>query len=412
MNIKADLNQNNRTPRTQTSEANSKEKLTIERLLNSDSRPVRQAATKATPQINFMQVRPRLKQGTIVLTREHSTYVGRMDQGIEIFSDTRTALSSMVGDSTCQEIATKRGLDLAELCELVLVLAQAHLIDTEISKIAVHSRFHSNNSNRVSHTSDDTHDGAYQQLQAKLSPELAFTTWLPKVVDGGVGIMGARRNIRVEIYGDSRIAILLYGILLASGVSLARIVVKDPRNIRETDVTANFLRPTDIGFSMQDRLQECVRELSLFPTSTSISAEIVERTFVISVGPPQAILVQEWMSRGIPHLAIDNPDGASISLGPIVVPGYSPCLRCIAMSKEENSGSWKDISWQRLNSPSQDVPVAVAHHVAGLAALEILHFIDEGESELIGVSERINYHNPREGERRLFTRHPACGCNW
>ena len=367
---------------------------------------------KATPQIDFERARPRLKQGTIVLNREDSTYVGRMDRGVEIFSDTRIALSSMLGSSTCQEIATLHELDISEFCDLVLVLAQAHLLDTETSKIAVHSRFHSSNRNRVSHTSDDTQDGAYQQLQAKISPELSFTTWLPQVRDGGVEAMGARRNIRVEIYGDSRIAILLYGILLASGVSLARIIVKDPRNIKETDLAANFLLTTDIGFSIQDRLQECIIELSLFPNSAANKSEVEEKTIAISVGPPQALLVQEWMSKGVPHLAIDNPDGASISLGPLVVPGRSPCLRCIAMSKEENNESWKEISWQRLNTVSSEVPVSVAHHVAGLAALEILRFMDDGESELIGISDRIDYHNPRGGERRLFTRHPACGCNW
>jgi hypothetical protein len=82
------------------------------------------------------------------------------------------------------------------------------------------------------------------------------------------------------------------------------------------------------------------------------------------------------------------------------------------MSKEEIHGRWKEIAWHRIGVLPDEVPVSVAHHISGLAALEILRFVDEGKSELIGASVRMDYRDPRGSERRLFTRHPACGCNW
>lgn len=359
--------------------------------------------------------RPRLKQGVFLISRVESTYVGRMDSGVEIFAAVRVAVVSMEGTLTCDEIADLHNLELATLYELISVLDGAHLLDTYTSKIAVHSRFHSSHVNRASHSSDDTNDGAYQQLQAKLSPELAFTTWLPQVRDGGVGTVGARRNATVDIYGDSRIAILVFGILLASGVSSTRIVIKEARTIMETDLAANFLGTTDIGLSIQGRLAECIRDLSLFPApanSPMRGTREGSKSVAISVGPVQAERVQEWLSRGTPHLFIENPDGASITIGPFVIPGESPCLRCISMSKDENNEAWKEVSWHLATSAPNEVPVSVAHYVAGLAALEILRFIDSGKSSLVGASDRIDYHNPCGSERSIFTRHPGCGCNW
>ncbi|MEI9906526.1 MAG: hypothetical protein WDO06_00215 [Actinomycetota bacterium] len=67
---------------------------------------------------------------------------------------------------------------------------------------------------------------------------------------------------------------------------------------------------------------------------------------------------------------------------------------------------------KKLSSSTGEVPVAVAHHVAGLVALEILRFIDEKQSELIGATKRIDYRNPLSGEQKLIARHPACGCDW
>ena len=335
-----------------------------------------------------------------------------MDAGIEVFSQARVALASLEGVLTCAEIADLHELASSQVYELISVLEDAHLLDTLTSKIAVHARFHSANAHRASHSSDDTNDGAYQQLQAKLSPELSFTTWLPRVRDGGVRAMGERRNTIVEIHGDSRIAVLIFGILLASGVSSARVISKESRTITDTDLAANFLRTTDIGLPIQDRLKECVRDLSLFPSAPAGTAQLENRTIAVCVGPVPAERVQEWLSRGIAHLFVDNHDGASITVGPFVIPGQSPCLRCLALKKDECNEAWKDVSWHLATATPSEVPVAVAHHVAGLAALEILRFIDEGKSTLIGASDRIDYHNPRGSERSIFTRHPACGCAW
>lgn len=364
------------------------------------------------PSPDLEKIKPHLKVGTIVAPRSHSTYVGSSDHGLEISSPARSVLAVMDGARTCQELSHWLGVSLNEVESLVRELDGAGLIDTETAKISVHTRFHSPNAHRASHDGDDSNDGAVQQLQARLTPELSLATWLANVRDGGVATLSRRRDWHVSIFGDSRIATLLYGILLSSGISQTSVQSSsNQRKISEADLCAGFLHPSDIGHSYATRTQELTRELSLFP-ATKATNEEGSRKLMVAVGNVPADHVQEWMSQGIPHLFIDTPDCASISIGPLVIPGQSPCTRCISLSLDEQNPTWREISLQRQIVPAKEVPVSVAHYVAGVVALELLRFVDEGHSPLIGVSARMDWHQPTLVEPQTFTRHPACGCNW
>jgi hypothetical protein len=351
-----------------------------------------------------------------VLPRGERTYVGRNDSGIEVsLPAAPRILNAMNGRVSCQEMSENLNIPLADLTSLLLELDQAQLLDLEETKISVHTRFHSPNPHRSSHIGDDSSDGAYQQLQYRLSPELSFTTWLGNVKDGGVSLISARRNCEVTIFGDSRIAILLYGILLSSGISQTTLITnRESSTIADQDLCAGYLRARDVGLCLKTRVDELKRELSLFPiTPSPISgAEIVTKKIRVAVGAPPADELQQWMSDGIPHFLLEDPDCASINIGPLVLPGRTPCWRCISLAKEDQNFLWREIQRQRMESQPTEVPVAVAHHVAGLAGLELLRFIDSGQSQLIGAMMRVDYHAPGDSETTLFTRHPACGCTW
>jgi hypothetical protein len=344
--------------------------------------------TCTTDQIAMLK--PHLKRGTLVLPRGERTYVGRNDSGIEVsLPAAPRILNAMNGRVSCQEMSENLNIPLADLTSLLLELDQAQLLDLEETKISVHTRFHSPNPHRSSHIGDDK--------------------------DGGVSLISARRNCEVTIFGDSRIAILLYGILLSSGISQTTLITnRESSTIADQDLCAGYLRARDVGLCLKTRVDELKRELSLFPiTPSPISgAEIVTKKIRVAVGAPPADELQQWMSDGIPHFLLEDPDCASINIGPLVLPGRTPCWRCISLAKEDQNFLWREIQRQRMESQPTEVPVAVAHHVAGLAGLELLRFIDSGQSQLIGAMMRVDYHAPGDSETTLFTRHPACGCTW
>ncbi|HUW88713.1 MAG TPA: hypothetical protein VMW30_10145 [Candidatus Paceibacterota bacterium] len=376
-------------------------------------------------EIGLKNAHPRLKAGVLVVTHEDFTYVGRMDAGIALSSPARNAINFLSGKSSGEELSQMLDIPIEEIKELIAELDAAELLDTQATKIAVHTRFHSPNANRASHAGDDSSDGAFQQLKARLVPELSSATWHSNSKDGGVSIVNSRRGWQINIYGDSRIATLLYGILLSSGITHTRLhVLQENRTISESDLCAGFIRASDIGLSYRVRLDELARELSLFPTTppsksekkgnggVAEKGEAARKVISIVVGTPPSDELQTWMSEGVAHLLVDNPDGAAVTIGPLVIPGKTPCTRCVSIANEDLNELWRDISWRKHNSPASEVPVAVAHHVAGFLALELLAFLDEGRSKLIGRSARINFHSPTVIQERLYARHPACGCTW
>lgn len=376
-------------------------------------------------EVDLKNAHPRLKVGVLVVTQEDFTYVGRMDAGIALSSPARNAINFLSGENSGEELSQMLDIPVDEIKGLIAELDAAELLDTQATKIAVHTRFHSPNANRTSHAGDDSSDGAFQQLKARLVPELNSATWHSNSKDGGVSIVNSRRRWQINIYGDSRIATLLYGILLSSGITQTRLhVLQENRAISEPDLCAGFFRASDIGLSYRVRLDELARELSLFPTTPTSKSEKkgnggaaekgepAKKVISIVVGTPPSDELQTWMSEGVAHLIVDNPDGAAVTIGPLVIPGRTPCTRCVSIANEDLNELWRDISWRKQNSPASEVPVAVAHHVAGFLALEILAFMDEGRSKLIGRSARINFHSPTVIQERLYARHPACGCTW
>lgn len=379
-------------------------------------------------EVSLKNANPRLKVGVLVVARKDFTYVGRTDAGIALSSPARNAINFLSGEKSCEELSQMLDTPIEEINNLITELDAAELLDTKATQIAVHARFHSPNAHRASHARDDSSDGAFQQLKARLVPELTSATWHSKAKDGGVSIVNSRRDWQVNICGDSRIATLLYGILLSSGITHTRLhLPQEHRAIAERDLCAGFLRASDIGLSYRTRLDELARELSLFPTTPTSKADKADRKesegasqrgdstkqiISIVVGTPPSDQLQTWMSEGIAHLLVDHPDGACVTIGPLVIPGKTPCTRCVSIANEDLNELWRDIAWKKQNSPVSEVPVAVAHHIAGFLALELLAFLDEGRSKLIGTSARINFHAPSVIQERLFARHPACGCTW
>ena len=369
------------------------------------------------PSLAFAPLKARLKVGALVLPHGDRIFVGRPDAGVLLEQPAaQYILAALTGGLNCDEISLELGLPLEEVTDLISCLDQAQLLDTQENKISVHKRFHSPSKHRNSHSGDDSHDGAYQQLQSKLSPELSFTTWFANVRDGGISLVGERRNCEVKIFGSSRIATLLYGILLSSGLSNTSIITtREISMITEQDLCAGYFRASDIGLSLKSRTAELTRELSLFPplpAEESNGGEKFAQQIRVAIGAPPAEQLQEWMSESIPHLLVEDPECASLNIGPLVLPGKTPCWRCVSLSRQEASPLWRDIEWRKVATPAAEVPVAVAHHIAGLIALELLQYIDIGQSQLLGSSMRVNYHSASAIENRLFTRHPGCGCNW
>jgi hypothetical protein len=367
-----------------------------------------------TREIDLLHIRPRLKRGAIVLSLSDSlvegnrVFVGCNGYGIQCEAlGIRTIIAAFDGKKSAQEIAEALAIDCEIVSQVVGQLLSAGLIDYLVTQIVAPGRFKEQ---------DQSSDAGYIQLQSKITPELSATTWITGVNDGGVEVLTKRRSALIEISGENRVATQLYGILLASGVTqtkMASAARRDRARIGNQDMCAGLLTNSDVGSNFQHTLEDKARELALFPSKDKSGADEIPEVFLkVFIGNGHEALIAQSMSEDEVHLIVSAPDGPSIDIGPLVIPGKSACSRCITLARSDQHPLSREIDIFRSTHTELEIPVTVAHFVAAQIAAEILRFIDTKKSALISTRVRTNYLDVCNPQHIRFARHPLCGCSW
>jgi len=368
----------------------------------------------STPAIDLSLIRPRLKRGAIVLSLSDSliegnrVFVGCNGSGIECEAlCINSIIAAFDGKKSAQEIAEALAINVEIVCEVIGQLLSAGLIDYLVTPIVAPGRFKEQ---------DQSADAGYIQLQSKITPELSATTWIPGVNDGGVEVLTNRRLALIEISGENRVATQLYGLLLASGVTQTKMAStsrRDRARIGSQDMCAGLLTSGDVGSNFQHTLEDKARELALFPSKDKSVAEDIPEVFLkIFIGNGHEALIAQSMSEDEIHLIVAAPDGPSLDVGPLVIPGKSACSRCVTLARSDQHSLSREIDIFRSTHTELEIPVAIAHFVAAQIASEILRFIDTKKSVLISTRVRTNSLDVCNPQHIRFARHPLCGCSW
>jgi hypothetical protein len=130
--------------------------------------------------------------------------------------------------------------------------------------------------------------------------------------------------------------------------------------------------------------------------------------FVVQIGRMSRVPVRGSRRRR-PLLAIGVRDGIAI-VGPLVPAAGGPCLRCLDLHRTDRDPAWPRLAAQLAEQDTDPVPCAAATTLsaAGLAAAEILAYLDGGEPSTIGSTVEINGGDP--WRRRSWAPHAACDC--
>ncbi len=368
---------------------------------------------------------PRLKNGVFISsqtsTQESSITMATSSHGVAInHSSARSIIEQFTGILSCDEISQKLGIPITTIESIIDELLAANFLDIQRKTIKLNNRFQSAIKSRAAHTQDQSNDAAFSQLQKRLAPELSQATWIQGVRDGGVDVMTARQNFGVEIIGNSRTATLLFSILLASGVTNTRISLsasyKHP-TVVESDLGSGSLRTTDLGLNFKKRIEELAREWSLFPVASSFALAqrgapkpvVPEKNLRIICGSFDSQYVEHLLRDGQDHFFVGRAPGHVATVGPFVQPGSTPCRRCLSLIEADRVGV------AELSIPlgtSDELPIAVAHQVAALAAHAALKFIDTGTSELQAAQLIVDFLDALNPQLQHFPQHPECECLW
>ncbi len=294
---------------------------------------------------------------------------------------------TMNGRRTLQEISSGLMCDLMELRSFTSHLLAAGFIDL------------------FSTPFEPTSADLSQQLRAhRETAEQALLSHRSGVHDGGSSELNARARVTILISGENRLARNLLVSLHASGFTQSRLISRAhlPSQIVGGDVCGIAVRTSDIGKDRSDFTKELIRNSQI---SRNVAGAKPKPDLIISTIPIEWDYVQRWMSEGSTHLHINPMIGPDVEVGPLVVPGQTPCLRCVTLIKREN-GTVVDQEFVRSELPSASIAF-----LSGLITLAVGELFATGLSPLYAASFWYNLLDPmRPPERRHWSFHPKCGC--
>ncbi len=126
-----------------------------------------------------------------------------------------------------------------------------------------------------------------------------------------------------------------------------------------------------------------------------------------SAAEPDRALTDTLFREGRTHLVVRlEPDRAVV--GPLVLPGATPCVRCQDLSRVRLDPAWPHLLAQLCREPVAPAPGLLAW-AAATATVQVRAWLAGGAPETGGASVELSLPDFRL-RRRSWPAHPGCGC--
>lgn len=211
-------------------------------------------------------------------------------------------------------------------------------------------------------------------LRDALRPDAAALACAYRSTDDGYAVLGRRARRRVVVSGTGGLPTVL----------------------------VQALRQAGVGHVVSGRYAEHA------PTGASPPDLVV----LVGVGALDGGAGSRWVRARVPHLPVVL-HGTCAEVGPLVVPGAGPCLRCVDLTRADHDPGWPAVLAQLTPAavgPARDASgeTSLVFATAGVAAMTALAALD-GHPHRPGTSFRIGLPVPRLTEQ-VWSAHPQCEC--
>ena len=356
--------------------------------------PILKSGTLIHPQTNYAEVR--------VGTRWRYCTLPPLWAGVP----TNSLITLFDGRSTVEDISASSGVTETAIESLVSELRRHDFIDIAKTPISYLRRYNSElrRVDDVSNLDEASKDFAIETALKRIDMGCEGATFNPHDSDGGRSALLRRREFKILIFGFGKIVNTLVGTLSASGFSqilvINRVGIKDAsQKILESDIAGGYVTRTHFG-QLRRTIVEEIRERSLLFADTRVQFHSPD--LIISIGSPSPDSLQRWMADNSPHLLVDIGSRSEVRVGPYVIPGKTPCFRCVQLTE---SGDWNF-------SRALDVSSALSLSVAGAIAHDVISLSDRQTSIYLGTSYIHSNRNYSQPEIQHWSQHHACGCSW
>ena len=252
--------------------------------------------------------------------------------------------------------------------------------------------------------------------QARLTQEGPPAAGLsgPAAVDGqvwsllrpgadGPSVVRARARRVVAVLGLGPTGLGTAAGLASAGVGT--VLLDDDGPVRPVDVGPTGFRWTDVGSARTSVASRLLRDVA--PHVSTDSARPPDVVVVVETDVADPDRGSALVAIGTPHLSIVVREADTV-VGPLVVPGEGPCLRCLDLDRSDSDPAWRDLLGQLRTATPADEPAVTSCVASGLATAAVLAHLD-GVSGTPGLTYEVAAPDGVP-HRRAWAVHPHCGC--
>jgi hypothetical protein len=239
---------------------------------------------------------------------------------------------------------------------------------------------------------------------ARLTPDADTWSLVYPEAGDGIRLLASRTRRRVRVDGAGRVGAVVAVTLAAAGVG--QVQVDDPAAVGPGDTSPAGDVSENLGVTRADGARSVSADGRLTQPPDLV---VVVRDDLIDIA-----VADDLARSGRPHLAVVCGQDRVV-VGPLVLPGRGPCLRCLDLHRTDRDPAWPQLAAQLLSQAASPRgrargETASATAAAGIAALQVLGFLD-GLAVPASLGRTLEVTLP-DGlvEARRWPIHPACGC--
>lgn len=260
-------------------------------------------------------------------------------------------------------------------------------------------------------------DGVPSVEQARLAPELS-TLSLARPGEAWESL-SRRRQAYVHVRGTGRVGVAVGSLLAAAGVGTIRVspIAGDHPRVLPRTVAPAGPASASLGQPARTAARDAIGRSSFAVTTRARGAAIDPHLVILC---PPRVVAPETVDRinelRLPHLVVIS-DGPVARVGPLVLPGVTPCLRCLDLHRADRDPRWPLVLSQVAHvrgAHRTATDSVLATLAAGMAVTHALCVIDDPEATAPpSAGALLELRLPAlSWTRRAWTPHPECGCLW
>ena len=250
---------------------------------------------------------------------------------------------------------------------------------------------------------DDTPPG-----DPRLAPDLLSLSLLHPGPGAAARVLARRRRARVAVAGAGRVGASAVTLLAAAGIG--RLHVDDDAAVRPADLSPAGIRELGAGTRATAVTAPLRRTSAALAVVTGPAADADVTVVAPAASSPAPEVLAAVRTR--PHLLVTVRE-TTASVGPFVLPGVTPCLRCLHLARSDRDPGWGAMTAQLAGNTRavEACDVVLATLAAALAVTQVLGYVDSAAppaSTRAGVLEM----DLADGRlrRRTVAAHPSCAC--